>query len=1227
MAAGNYGDGGAGGGMGGGNNSGGSIPIANVGAVVTANNAARAASTEGARPPEVTRAGADAVSNMNNALQFSPVEDPCSLGNLTEPVQLERVFPDPEQEEPVEIVYPVPPEETVFLVPDDLIRTNYDRVSRTKTLVNQGLYFDVSESMMTIRNSNTSFLGFTYVRDLYSRYPERPNDNSMGMYGNLFPYLAYRTPEAYPGFYLYPIMSNLANQEAADDVARNNIDTLRYTLRRSWMRHRNGAAIYQKSTPRSALESPFDTYVVDLNHFPARTRINLLPKSLFFPAIPPAPFHFNHMGVAVHQDAQLTEADWNAFSFSRLDAYVLGPLHPDYDSWNAISKQVFAKPLVPIGREFKDHVHDVSMPFYEKELDSLPPGRILDVQVRVGSNFISDNYRNYNGSETNMRDVYSSYRMDKEPGDAVYRPAGQKVKFTPYNVKEFENVASEKKNQFPMYVNIEFSTHHGTKVCRFIKNSRLEERVMSTMVRSFNTKALEDRERTAQYARSGIEDIYAEILDESAGRSRRIRRSRETPRENDKSVQGQERSTIDVLRWFESLSGRGINTRSTVGFPLGIQDDEEWNAVQEAGGGMDAALYALRKAVFINATTKLIQSKFRNYTKLLQGEKAYSETIGYRIDKFSVINGEESLIQSFYILDNDETDRVNFVDSQVKYRREYVYRIYAYNFVVGTKYRYSKLSTADAEDAELVNGRRAIATATLESNASYVYDASRDEFGPYRPVAYRNDEPIYADVHPKTPIPADLVGQIQKLPVQHPFFDNDNPPEWWRDMLVRGREPALIGTPEIGIPIWTVPVSRGTISLARPPSEEEIMAEWRNRESAARAATAFLVYPRVAESLYDTQINRRHWWNDREVGGRRSDSVSDPLGNEVFDLTAPNVFGHAHGGGGTLEPFYVDVKSEPHAVFIEVPFFEKRVTMEDAPPVFPQVHIVPFKGETDVVRINLTSNSGEYNMEPIALNEEDEEIFEAIIQAQDPADGKIKFKSDDPPVSYEVFRMTQMPTSVRDFADSKIADVYATGTGGVYDDAIEPNVVYYYIFRAVDAAGHVSNPTDIYQCQLVTTENGMFLDVTTLYEPDMMADKVEKKSLMKTFTIKPALIQKMFQTGEQNRDLTGDEPLGMPPPGGPEIGLFQKSIWDKTYKVRIKSKNSGKTYDINLKFKKKVVDLTEDELQEVTPAENPLNTPLGEGSEFSRTGILPVARTGGFEFFSDGGNPKSRGLN
>lgn len=1203
------GTGGTGGGAGGNNNGGNRTPLqhaADIAARNTAANSLRGAANAGA---QARRAAAEL-----EAATYSrrAIEDPCSLGNMIERVELETAPLDGEQEEAVEVVYPAPIDPMVFLVPDDEIRTNYSRVARTKTLVNQGLFFDVSESMMIIRDSGTSFLGFDYVRDLYEEYPESASDESMGKYGNLFPYLAHRPAEAYPGFYLYPIMSNLANEEARDEFARNNIDTLRYVLRRSWMRHSSGAAQYQKATPRTALESPFHFYAVASDSaLSSRTRLNLLPKTVFFPDIPPAPFHFNHTGVTVQQGAELTVDDWNAFRFSKLDAYVLGPLHPDYESWNNTSKQVFNKSLIPLGVTLKDVVHDINMPFHEKELESLPPGRILDVKFRVGSNFITDRYREFNGSETSMRDIYSSYRMDKEGDDASNRStAGEKVKFTTFNVSEFDEVAEQKKNQFPMYVNIEFSTHQGSLVSRYIKNSKLEEKVLDMMSVSFSTATLEERVRNTQYARSGMEDVYAEILDESVDHRRSRRRRRESPRENDRSVQGQERSTVDVMRWLESLGRPAPYVRHSIGYPLGLEPDE----IAQLDSDASSLLFALRKARFSVAVNKLVQTKFRNYIKLLQGEKAYSETIGYKIEKYSVVNGVESLIQRFYILDNDETERINFVDSQVKYKGEYIYRIYAYNFVVGTKYMYSKISTP-ARAGQQEEERNLRATATIASFGDYVYDPSRPEYGIYRPVMYTGGEPYYADVFPKTPIPEDLVGGIQKLSVDHPLYEGDTPPMMWRQQLVNNMEPSLVGNPDRGVIIWTVPVSRGTI-IGRPPREEEIMAEWENRQNAARMAANALVYPEVATRLSAAQTSRELWRDDV-----RAPSITNRIGSRVNDLSAENVFGHAPGGGGSLIPFYVDVDVDPHAVFIEVPFFEKRVVMEDAPPVFPQVHIVPFKGEEGVVRINLTSNSGEYMLEPVALNEEDQEIFDAVIQAQDPADGKIKFKSDDPPTRYEVFRTTEFPTSVMDFANSKIADVYAAGTGGVYDDAIEPNTIYYYIFRAVDSAGHISNPTEIYKCQIVSTENGMFLDVSTLSESDMMRDKVEKVSFAKSFVVKPALIQRLFQTGDQNRDLTGDEPLGMPPAGNPEIGLFEKSVWDKTYKIRLKSKNSGKTYDINLKFKKKVVDLTEPEQVDVAAEENPLNVARGEGSEISATS--PVAGSvGGVDFGDDPGNRK-----
>ena len=57
------------------------------------------------------------------------------------------------------------------------------------------------------------------------------------------------------------------------------------------------------------------------------------------------------------------------------------------------------------------------------------------------------------------------------------------------------------------------------------------------------------------------------------------------------------------------------------------------------------------------------------------------------------------------------------------------------------------------------------------------------------------------------------------------------------------------------------------------------------------------------------------------------------------------------------------------------------------------------------------------------------------------------------------------------------------------------------------------------------------------------------------------------------------------------------------------------TYDINLKFKKKVLDLTGVAIDAQPPPENPFNTPSGDGSEMSAT--PPGGPSGGVDIDAD----------
>ena len=221
-------------------------------------------------------------------------------------------------------------------------------------------------------------------------------------------------------------------------------------------------------------------------------------------------------------------------------------------------------------------------------------------------------------------------------------------------------------------------------------------------------------------------------------------------------------------------------------------------------------------------------------------------------------------------------------------------------------------------------------------------------------------------------------------------------------------------------------------------------------------------------------------------------------------------------------------------------------------------------------------------MHPVILEPEDEDNFERIRESQGinmHEGGKIKFKSDDRASSYEIYRMEAPPSAITDFSGKYHDTVFSPGAAATYDDSIVPNKEYYYVFRAVDLSGGKSNPTDVYRCMIVSTDEGMYLDVSMF---NMLARKKNvKKKLNRALYISATNIQKAFRLAD---DVTavGEGTLGPAPAGEPEIGHFEKSMWNKRFKIRIESKKTGKKVDINIKFKK--------DSPEAPPAPNPLLT-------------------------------------
>ena len=129
--------------------------------------------------------------------------------------------------------------------------------------------------------------------------------------------------------------------------------------------------------------------------------------------------------------------------------------------------------------------------------------------------------------------------------------------------------------------------------------------------------------------------------------------------------------------------------------------------------------------------------------------------------------------------------------------------------------------------------------------------------------------------------------------------------------------------------------------------------------------------------------------------------------------------------------------------------------------------------------------------------------------------------------------------------------------------AMEPITKYYYLFRKVNIEGFVSNPTSIYEVELVidADDSKILVEEFKIPEPNISRSCHKFQSL---FQIEPAPQQRIFDSTQdvlfQASSLRGmlDDLY---------LGTADDLIWGRRLKFRIRSTNTGKLIDYNIRFK------------------------------------------------------------
>ena len=293
---------------------------------------------------------------------------------------------------------------------------------------------------------------------------------------------------------------------------------------------------------------------------------------------------------------------------------------------------------------------------------------------------------------------------------------------------------------------------------------------------------------------------------------------------------------------------------------------------------------------------------------------------------------------------------------------------------------------------------------------------------------------------------------------------------------------------------------------------------------------------------------------------------------QPFDDT----FGGEFGEGERLYssvPFLADfyLNYEPTVKIVEIPLYSKTLRVLDNPAN--RLNVVPYqvKNSSNQIGFDFTYNTFSERTFPSPISEEDQTYKQNYMHAQDLLDSSILTKeSISKPRYLEIYKLSKRPQAVTEFdnnqiatLDLKIKNSIHTNRVITHEDRVRPNRKYYYLFKVLNEQRNLSHLTEIYEAQLINDGGFPYTVFNVIFEPELQEEIFNKTSsdFKKLFQLQPNLKQLQFDTDNVDFNQNAGSQIG-----NLAVGTADDLIWDKTFKVRLTSKKTGRKIDLNITY-------------------------------------------------------------
>ena len=278
----------------------------------------------------------------------------------------------------------------------------------------------------------------------------------------------------------------------------------------------------------------------------------------------------------------------------------------------------------------------------------------------------------------------------------------------------------------------------------------------------------------------------------------------------------------------------------------------------------------------------------------------------------------------------------------------------------------------------------------------------------------------------------------------------------------------------------------------------------------------------------------------------------------------------------TQFPYIADfkMKYQPVMKIIEVPVYTKTLSVLDHPGNRLQVR--PYQVMNDSQKIGFEATYNSFNESvafPGVINADDRRYKERYLRSNDLTEkSELIHETVANPRFVQIYRLDKMPTSLTSFDGSLIATIDLkipnenkyTFKNTYYDDRIATNKKYYYLLRVLNQQRVISHLTEIYEAQLVNDGGYNYVVFNTIEERELSEDKFKtvSKPAKKIFQLQPNMSQLAYKLDDVDFGEDASTQID-----NVIVGQAEDLIWDKTFKIRLTSRKTGRKVDLNITYK------------------------------------------------------------